>query len=187
MEIQTIIQSVYPLPATSLNKVLDIVSLDEYPKGHLLIKEKLRNRDLFFIRKGIARIYYRQASEEVNIAFCAEGDWLLSLKSYIEDQPGYENIQLLEPAQIYKIHYDQILPLYNDDIHIANLGRKMAELEILRTEERLISRQLRTAGERYRELIDKHPHLLQRVSLGHIASYLGVSQVTLSRIRAEVK
>jgi len=77
--------------------------------------------------------------------------------------------------------------LFEEDIHIANWGRKFAEQELIKVEERLIFRQCRTAMERYKELIATDPELLQRVQLGHIASYLGMTQVSLSRIRAELK
>ncbi|MEG2100855.1 MAG: Crp/Fnr family transcriptional regulator, partial [Flavobacterium sp.] len=77
--------------------------------------------------------------------------------------------------------------LFEIDIHIANWGRKFAEKELIKTEERLISHQFSNATERYLELLQNNPQLIQRVQLGYIASYLGISQVSLSRIRAEIK
>jgi CRP-like cAMP-binding protein len=77
--------------------------------------------------------------------------------------------------------------LFETDIAMANWGRRFAEKELIKTEERLISRQFRTATERYQELMQQQPGLLQRVSLGHIASYLGITQVSLSRIRADIR
>ena len=77
--------------------------------------------------------------------------------------------------------------LFDEEIHIANWGRRFAEQELVKTEERLISRQFRTAKERYKEILKDNPDLIQRVQLGHIASYLGITQVSLSRIRAEIK
>ena len=77
--------------------------------------------------------------------------------------------------------------LFGKDIHISNWGRKFAEQELLKTEERFISRQLKTSTERYRELMNNNPDLLQRVQLGYIASYLGITQVSLSRIRAKFR
>ena len=62
-----------------------------------------------------------------------------------------------------------------------------AEKELVKTEERLISRQFRNATERYKALLKYNADLVQRVQLGHIASYLGITQVSLSRIRAEIK
>ena len=77
--------------------------------------------------------------------------------------------------------------LFLEDIHIANWGRKFAEQELIKTEERLISKQFKNATERYLELLNTNKDLIKRVQLGHIASYLGITQVSLSRIRATIK
>ncbi len=116
-----------------------------------------------------------------------EGDPLISLRSYIQGTPGYENIELLETSELYRLRIADLRQLYASDIHLANWGRKLGEQELIKTEERLMSRQFKNAAERYEELLKNQPNLLQRVQLGHIASYLGISQVTLSRIRAEIK
>ena len=73
------------------------------------------------------------------------------------------------------------------DIHIANWGRKFAERECIKSEQLFISRQFKTSLERYQDLIADYPDILQRVPLGIIASYLGISQVSLSRIRAKIR
>ena len=76
--------------------------------------------------------------------------------------------------------------LFSDDLHIANWGRRYAERELLATEERLISMLSAIASERYKELLEKEPDLLQRLPLGSIATYLGITQASLSRIRAKI-
>lgn len=182
-----ILSSVIPLPVASLQKLLAITSIVEYPKGHYLFREGKKNRDVYFMSDGIARVYYLCDTTEVNLLFGTEGEFLISLKSYIENESGYENIELLEPSKLLKITYPDLQHLYETDIAITNWGRKLAERALIETEQRLMFRQFKTASQRYKELIEKQPNLLQRVQLGHIASYLGVSQVTLSRIRAEIK
>jgi len=184
---ESIILDIAALPPYSLQKILDIIYIENYPKGYILFHENKKDRDIYFIHHGIARVYYLHDITEVNLMFGIEGDSLISLKSYIEDKPGYETVELLEKSTLFRLKYQDLQQLYNEDIAIANWGRKIAEKELIKTEERLISRQFRTASQRYAELMEKSPYLLQRVQLGHIASYLGVSQVTLSRIRAEIR
>ena len=77
--------------------------------------------------------------------------------------------------------------LYREDIHLANWGRHLAEQEFLRTEERLIPQLFTTAAERYAALLRHQPALLQRIPLEHLASYLGITPVSLSRIRRQIK
>lgn len=109
------------------------------------------------------------------------------MKSYVANEKGYEDIELLEDCELYELKAAQLQKLFEEQIDIANWGRKFAEKELVKTEERLISRQFRTATERYINLLKNNPDLIQRVQLGHIASYLGITQVSLSRIRAEIK
>jgi CRP-like cAMP-binding protein len=104
-----------------------------------------------------------------------------------QEKKGYENIELLENSELYRLATHNLQKLFLEDVQIANWGRKFAEQELIKTEERFISGQFRTATERYVELLQNNPGLIQRVQLGYIASYLGITQVTLSRIRASIK
>ncbi|MFC7524938.1 Crp/Fnr family transcriptional regulator [Parapedobacter sp. GCM10030251] len=187
MDIHTIISGIAPLPLTSAHSLTAIVHPITLRKGHLLFRAGKLERDIYFISQGLARVYYHHRGNEVTLCFGTEGDALISLKSYIQHRPGYEHIELLETSELHRLKITDLLQLYSQDIQVANWGRKLAEQELIKTEERLMSRQFKTAAERYQELIKNQPNLLQRVQLGHIASYLGISQVTLSRIRAEIR
>lgn len=187
MDVEAIIQQTSLLPADSLGRLANIAQPIQLPKGHRLFREGKVEQTIYFISRGIARVYYYHEANEVTLCFAVEGETLISLNSYIQQQRGYENIELLEPCELFCLQVSELYSLYTADIHIANWGRKLAEQELLKTEARLMSKLFKTASERYRELIREQPHLLQRVQLSHIASYLGISQVTLSRIRAEIK
>jgi CRP-like cAMP-binding protein len=142
---------------------------------------------IYFIKRGIVRAYATTEDKDITFWFGKEGETIVSMKSYVEDKPGYENIELLEDCELYKLETENLRKLFNEDIHIANWGRKFAERELVKTEELIISRQFKPALERYKDLIRDKVDLIKRVQLGHIASYLGISQVSLSRIRAEIK
>lgn len=187
MEIEQILDLIYSLPELSKLKLQNCAKEVRFAKGHILLQADKVETNIYFIRKGIARAYAKRDDNEVTFWFGKEGDTVLSMKSYVANQKGYEDIELLEDCDLYELKSEELQKLFEDDIHIANWGRKFAEKELVKTEERLISRQFRTATERYTELLTHYPHLIQRVQLGHIASYLGISQVSLSRIRAEIK
>lgn len=183
MSLRTILQSVASLPAGSLEKIQAVTTALVLPRGHLLLGTDKTARYIYFINRGIVRAFVPDESNGITFWFGREGDVILSMRSYVYGQPGYEYIELLEECELFQISSAVLQSLYETDIHIANFGRRLAEQELIRTEERLISRQFKTATERYRELLAHNPDLLQRVSLGHIASYLGITQVSLSRIR----
>ncbi|MDL2266301.1 Crp/Fnr family transcriptional regulator [Parabacteroides sp. OttesenSCG-928-G07] len=187
MEITSILNKIVELPKASTSHIVDIINEVEYPKGHRLLNADKVERDIYFIKKGIARAYIDAADGEVTFWFGKEGDTVVSMKSYVSNQPGYEHIELLEDCILYQLNADALNDLFAKDVYIANWGRKFAEQELLKTEERLIERLFGTASERYSKLIKNNPELLQRVQLSHIASFLGITQVSLSRIRAKLK
>lgn len=186
MDISNILDYIYKLPESSLAELQNNVSEITFPKGHILLKANKVETNIYFIKKGLVRAYIER-DNEVTFWFGKEGETIISMKSYVEDQPGYENIELLEDCELYELKTENLRKLFNEDVHIANWGRKFAEKELIKTEERLISKQFKNASERYLELMKDHPELIKRVQLGHIASYLGITQVSLSRIRAELK
>lgn len=187
MNINLILDDIYPLPNTSKELLKKSITEVKYKKGHILLRADKIEKNIYFIKKGVARAYSHNGDIEITFWFGKETDTIISMKSYIANQKGYENIELLEDCDLYELKTTDLQRLFENDIHIANWGRKFAEKELVKTEERLISRQVRTATERYKALLNDSPDLIKRVQLGYIASYLGITQVSLSRIRAEIK
>ncbi|MCZ4243112.1 Crp/Fnr family transcriptional regulator [Pedobacter punctiformis] len=159
----------------------------EMQKGDVLIKADNTEAYFYIIDEGIARAYSHGENQQITFWFGQKGDALFSYNSYINGKPGYENIELLEDCRLFRIKTKDLLSLYSTHIEIANWGRKIAEKELIATEKRLIDRLFKTATERYLEFLHQSPQLAKKVALKHIASYLGVTQVTLSRIRADIK
>ena len=187
MDLDNIIDNIYPLSEGAKTLLKERIFEINYPKSHVLFKVNRIDPKVYFIKKGMVRAYANQGDEEITFWFGKEGDAVISMKNYVENQKGYETIELLEPCELYEIHTEDLRKLYNSEIQIANWGRKFAEQELIKIEERFISRQCKTALERYRELMNNDPALLQRVQLVYIASYLGITPVSLSRIRSELK
>lgn len=187
MDIDQILDTIYILPEASKNSIIQHVTEISHPKNFCLMEADKVVPRLYFVKKGIVRAYASTAENDITFWFGSEGETVISMKSYVEDKPGYENIELLEDCELYQLETKDLKKLFNEDVHIANWGRKFAERELVKTEELIISRQFKTALERYKDLMRDKPDLLKRVQLGHIASYLGITQVSLSRIRAEIK
>lgn len=185
MEISQLLTEIYPLPSTAITKLCTYIKEVSYEKGHILLKADKVEKKTFFIKKGVVRAFARPGENDITFWFGEEGETILSMKSYVENEKGYENVELLENCDLYEVNNEDLQELYHNDIHIANWGRKLAEQELLKIEKRIISRELQSAKQRYDELLTNRPSLLQRVPLKFIASYLGITQVSLSRIRKE--
>ncbi|WP_115817499.1 Crp/Fnr family transcriptional regulator [Winogradskyella eximia] len=187
MELNQIIDTIYPLTAKSKNLIKESIIETKFPKGHILFKANKIETSIYFIKKGIARAYAYSDDNQITFWFGKEGDPIVSMQSYVNNQKGYEDVELLEDCELYELKIEQLQKLFLEDIQIANWGRKFAEFELIKSEERLIALQFNTATQRYLALLKNYPSIIQRVQLSHIASYLGITQVSLSRIRASIK
>lgn len=176
-----------PLSDASLHALASHIEYVKYKKGTIIIRADKVEPNFYVLEKGIARAYCDGENQEISFWFGQGGSILFSFNSYINNQPGYENIELLENSTLIMIRLNDLFSLYGQNLEIANWGRKIAEQELIATEKRLIDRAFKGAAERYEEFVAQSPELIKRVALKHIASYLGVTQVTLSRIRATCK
>jgi CRP-like cAMP-binding protein len=156
------------------------------PKNEFLITEGKICRHLYFLEQGCLRGYYNLEEKEITYWFGFENDFVTSFHSFITRQPGVENIQLLEGCVLWAISKDALAGLLNQYHEIEKLLRIAYEKYYIRLEERFVNAQFRTASERYQNLLAQTPHIIDRVSLGYIASYLGISQETLSRVRSRL-
>ncbi|GEO02662.1 cyclic nucleotide-binding protein [Adhaeribacter aerolatus] len=181
------LKEVYPLSGAALGKLIAKLQALSLPKGYILVREGTVANKLYFMEKGIARSFCYKDGKEITFWFGAEGSFISSYNGYIANKPGYGTIELLEDCILFSIDQASMQALFQTDLELANWGRKLAELELIKTEQLLISQLFKTAHEKYQDLLAENPGLLQRVQLGHIASYLGVTQVTLSRIRTKMK
>ncbi len=187
MEISDILNNIYRLPEESLDKFIRSVTEVEYPKRFLLHKQGRRETKSYFIKHGICRAYTYKNDKEITFWFGKEGDVAFPLQTLFTGMDEYANIELLEDSQLFEITLERLEELYTTDIHLATWGRKLVERTCIQTEQLFINRQFKTSTEMYQELIANYPDITQRVPLGIIASYLGISQVNLSRIRAKTR
>ena len=140
---------------------------------------------LYFVQKGALRGYYYLDGKEVTHWFGFDNDFVTSFHSFITGTPAVENIQLLEGSLLWAISKESLVNLMRQFHEIETLVRMAYEHYYIRLEERFVNAQFKTASERYQDLLAQAPHFLERVPLGQIASYLGISAATLSRIRSE--
>ena len=178
MDIKEIINQRYAMPDASLDKLRQCLTEVSYPKGFRVLESGKVEKDIFFIKQGIVRAYTSVDGKEITFWVGKEGATLVSMKGYVNDEPGYETMELMEDSVLYVLERKKLKELFSEDLHIANWGRRYA---------RLISMLSAIASERYHELLEKEPDLLQRLPLGSIATYLGITQASLSRIRAQIK
>ena len=167
-------------------ELAEVVKKNELSKGKLLLEQGETCRHLYFLESGFARGFYYQNGKDITTWFAFENDIVTSMFSFVAQKPSFESIEILEDSVMYGIGYEQLQQFYQKYPKFNLIGRLLVEKYYIELEERTLSLQFQSAKERYRKIINNQPALLQRASLGHIASYLGISQETLSRIRAKI-
>lgn len=157
----------------------------ELPKGYDLLRPGGICQHFYFIEEGLTRTYYIKDGKDVTDWISTENSFAVSIISFLTHQPDVRGIELLEPSVLWSISYQDLENLYSRYHDIERLGRLLVSYGIVQMQQRFDDLHFATARERYQQLIDTHPSLLNRVPLGMIASYLGITQETLSRIRAQ--
>jgi CRP-like cAMP-binding protein len=163
----------------------NVLKIEQFAKDDFVLKEGGAAKKLYFVESGLLRGFHYKEGKEIINWFCNEGQFATSMYSFVSQKASYENIQAIEPATLYAITFDDLQKLYKNYPTFDKIGRLLTEQYYVALEERIMSLQFQTAIERYQSLMQNENYLLQRVSLGMIALYLGISQETLSRIRSK--
>jgi CRP-like cAMP-binding protein len=162
---------------------LSAIQKKEYlPKVLLQDHDKISDK-IYFVEQGLARTYYYKDGKDVTYWLAPEGEFVGSMGSFFMREPSNKIVETLEPCMLWEFEYFTLEKLFLSSNEFARIGRQFAYYGISLMEKRLDSLHFNSAKERYLILINERPEILQRVSLGIIASYLGVTQETLSRIR----
>lgn len=171
----------------TLQKLISCLESVKIPKKTILIEPNKRDNNIYFVEKGIARAFNIIDGKEVSSWFSKEGDLLYSTNSFHGKVEGYENetVQILEDSILYYMPISKLEELCSTNIEIANWMRFVHQKAFVEMERRLIYRLYMSAEVRYKDFLDKNQDLFQRVNLGYIASYLGMSQVTLCALRKQ--
>ncbi|MBL7727917.1 MAG: Crp/Fnr family transcriptional regulator [Dinghuibacter sp.] len=159
----------------------------DLPKEHQLLRQQQVADYIYFIQKGIARIYYYKNEKEITEWIAREGEFFLSITSFFERIPSTLIIETLEPATVFGIHHNELSRLAAQYHDVETLFRKMVSLSLILSQRRMDSIQFETAQQRYDKLLEHSPDIIRRVPLSYIASFLGVTLETLSRIRSARK
>ena len=157
----------------------------ELPKGHSLLRPGGICQFTYFIEEGLSKTYYIKDGKDVTDWISTENSFAVSIISFLTRKPDIRGIELLEPSVLYAISYQNLEDLYRKYHDIERLGRLLVNYGIIQMQQRFDDLHFATARERYQKLMTSHPSLINRVPLGMIASYLGITQETLSRIRSQ--
>ena len=181
-----IFREIGQLPQGSERVLMDLVSRKEFlKKTQLQEVDKVCNR-IYFVEKGVVRTFYYKEDKDITYWIAAENDFVGSLASFFSRSPSNKYVETLEDCILWEFDHFKLEAVYSLSGEFERMGRLFSNYAIVNMEKRMDDLHALTAKERYTRLLDRHPEIVQRVSLGIIASFLGISQETLSRIRGQV-
>lgn len=172
---------------TALAAAIPLFHCKKLDKGDFYNLQRTVCKHLAFVDKGFFRVYLPlEDASENNFFFFRETQFMGAFKSFITQTPCVYNMQALEDAEIIQISYHDLNSLYEKHLDWANFGRVLAEQYFFFTQKRIEDLMLKSAEERYLELLQFHPDIFERATLSHISSFLGIKGPSLSRIRKKI-
>jgi CRP-like cAMP-binding protein len=181
----TYLKRTSPLSKQAETAIISISKLQEVKKNTDLQPIGHTCKTIYFLKKGVARIYYFKEHIDITESFSFENSIVVRYESLFTGKPSKKAIQVLEDAEVIAINASELFKLYDQFPDIERLFRKIFENALVDTVNRVESIQFHSAEERYNALIKEAPDVLKRVPLKYIASYLGITPVSLSRIRGQ--
>lgn len=166
---------------SDLKKVSKIRVLDR--ETQLVTEGQLADKT-YFIAKGSARAFYLKDGKDITDWFAFENNFINSINSFFLHIPSPHFIEVLEPSILLEISRENIDLLSDKYQEFDRLGKIAVTKIMLQLQQRVVSMQFETAQQKYENILKIRPDITQRVALTHIASYLGITLETLSRIRS---
>lgn len=155
----------------------------EIPAKSILLQEGKVSKTMYFIEKGCLRTWINHDGKEITTQFFFEGDSVSSIESFSTNRPSLYNIESLESCVLQTISQKDFNTMVEDSPKIKRAFEEHLFRRLFQTQRLFFSYLKNSPQQRYEELIAKYPHIVQRVPQHYIASYLGITSVSLSRIR----
>jgi CRP-like cAMP-binding protein len=177
-------QALQPLNDAAINDLEAILDEQHLNKNTELLKVGQVARRMYFIRKGLARVYYRMAEKDVTDYFAIDGQFIGAVPSLFTQQPSHKAIQLIEDSDVISFQAMDFEALCLHHHELERAARRMAGYAVLLGQQRIESLRFHSAAERYALLERTYPGITNRCPLQYIASYLNTTPESISRIRA---
>lgn len=177
----------FPRLAQYWDKYLEFQQRVEVPAKTVLLEEGKVSKHYIFVEKGCVRLAFNNKGNDKTVQFFFENEGLSSFESFVKSTPSLFTIETIEPSIVYllpKIQMNQLMTELSHEPDFLNLMLEITTERQLHYMHEFVSFIRDTPEERYQNLLNDRPHIIQRVPQHYIASYLGVSKVHLSRIKS---
>ncbi|WP_447769550.1 Crp/Fnr family transcriptional regulator [Sphingobacterium faecium] len=170
-----------------ISKVIQLFELRVLDKGDYFVRENQRCNEVAFIKSGIFRSFYTTPKgDDITYCFRFPNDLIAAYSSFITGNPSVEAIQAISQVSLLVIQKNKLDELVLENQIWTQFLKVIAEQQYLELEKRVFQLQKETAAQRYASLLKNQPQFILQIPLHYLASYLGITQRHLSRIRKEI-
>lgn len=185
--IQAFIQSTIPMPTEKAKILADKFKFVELQKNELVLTENKLTKSTHILESGFLRSYtFDNQGNEVTTNIYSPFCFVNDVMAFFKQQPASENFQTLTACKLWVMSYEDVQANFHGIPEFREFGRMMLITNYSNLKDRMLGMIKETAENRYLRLMDQHPDILQSVPLKIIASYLGITDTSLSRIRKEI-
>ena len=187
-EIKQLLISLTGVAQADVSAIEDIAAIRQVAKDEFLLEKGNKARFAYFILKGAFREFYTDSDgREHNKAFCFKGEFIGSYYDLNSGKPSTASIQALADSRVIALHYVALKQLFETDIVWQKVAQAITHRLLIKKCEKEYQLLCLSAKERYLLLREEQPLLEQMVPAYHIASFLGITPVSFSRIRAQIR
>ena len=172
-----------PDPVDIIERIKSNFTREEFPAKTLLVKEGTLAKKLFYIEKGCCRAWFNNDGKDVTYQFLFEGNFASSFETIISNAVSWYSVETLEPTVMYSVSIEDFRKRMELHPHIKAFYHDYVEKRLLFYQKLFVAHIKDSPEQRYRELLAQDPEIVLRVPQHYIASFLGITSVSLSRIR----
>lgn len=191
MQIREYLSQNYKLPEAVLEELISVGIRKVFAKNELILRPFKRSQKIYFVEKGLLKMYYDKEVRAITHSFITENQFIARSDVFLETttqrnrQYGLKALE--DQTTVYELPFSKIKFCAKSSMEINQLIQAILLHHLRNFSNRLSNLQFENAQERYQQLLEEQPEIVLRAPLGDIASYLGISQQTLSVIRAKIK
>lgn len=177
-------REITPISQDTVDALSSCTELCCFDKHVNILEEGKRHHYVWLIERGLIRHFWLVNGAEINTSFSVEGHAVFSMDELYYNEPSQEYAETLEPVEAFRIAIKDMNHLFETNFELCTWGRIIHQNEYRRLHQSHKDRLSLPAAQRYLNFTKQFPNICQRCNLGHIASYLGITLPTLSRLRA---
>lgn len=168
-------------------KIFSLHKRKEFKKSDFFLTEKEISHSYLVLEKGLMRSFVLDTdNNDITIEFFSENDVVINPSSLFQRIPSRENIQAVKDCVAYEIYFDDFQELFHNIEGMREWGRMWFSFQLFQSRIQKIEMITETAKERYLKLLNEKPQIIKQAPFKQIATYLGITDTSLSRIRKEI-